>query len=312
MPDEFAFTFRGTLISLCRAARQRAPSARRLAGAGLYFLLGLGTGIGISASGQGPVPKPAQAEPLNVQPVRGSDTAADVPTLDPAPPRPLDAGQEPPPRDRENPSAREVAERALAVSAFVRGGGVYGAGVVIEPRYVLTCLHVVEPMKQIRVTTAGGVPQPARIVDRDGKLDLAVLELETPSSESARLASAFDVRMGDTVFAMGAPRRMTFSLGRGIVSFVGRTYDGQYYLQTDIATNSGSSGGPVLDELGRVIAVSSFILRDSHGLAFAMPIDHAYRRFEKYFEGSLDSGRFERWLAAQSTAGQPKLVSAGP
>lgn len=304
--DDLAFTLRGALMS----AQLRAPRALRVAVMGSCFLVGLATGLGLSAGTQENVASSSRVEPAYVQPVRGNEVVDDAPEFDPAP-RPNGAFEATPPPDG-NPSPRAVAERALAVSAFVRGSGVYGAGVVIHPSYVLTCLHVVQPMKQIKVTTAEGVPQPAHVVDQDPKLDLAVLRIDTPSTDFAPLASAFGVRMGDTVFAMGAPRRMTFSFGRGIVSFVGRAYDEQYYLQTDIATNSGSSGGPVLDELGRVIAISSFILRDSHGLAFALPIDQAYRRFQKYFKGSLDTQQFEHWLAERNASAPRKLVSVRP
>jgi serine protease Do len=171
-------------------------------------------------------------------------------------------------------------------------------------------------MTKIEVSLAEGPAQPAQIRDRDAELDLAVLELAQPGlkqgQHAAELASAMSVEMGDPVFAMGAPRKMTFSLARGIVSYVGRPYDQVYFLQTDIATNSGSSGGPVLDDRGRVIGISSFILRDSQGLAFALPIDYAYKRFTKFFANALDTTGFDSWLAQRTARrAQPKLVVSG-
>ena len=64
---------------------------------------------------------------------------------------------------------------------------------------------------------------------------------------------------------------MNFTVSRGMVSYVGRRIDGNYYLQSDLATNDGNSGGPVVNDRGEVIAVMTFILRDSQGLAFAVP-----------------------------------------
>jgi S1-C subfamily serine protease len=195
-------------------------------------------------------------------------------------------------------SGRAVAEAGLAVTAAIRGERSYGAGIVIGPRHVLTCLHVVQAMPSIELSVAEGASMPARLVAKDAELDLAVLELEAPQAVHARLASTTTARMGDRVFAMGAPKKMTFSLNGGIVSYVGRRYDGLFYLQTDIPTNPGNSGGPVLDEEGRVIAVASFILRETQGLAFAVPIDYAYQRFAQYFADSLDTRPFSSWLSA--------------
>lgn len=194
-------------------------------------------------------------------------------------------------------SPERVAQRALRITAFVRGSGYYGAGVVIDRAgYVLTCLHVVQDMKEIEVQFSDGGPEPARVVDRDEGLDLAVLKLPAQRLAQARLASIVGVHMADPVFAMGAPDEMRFSISRGIVSYPGRRMGDLLYLQTDLATNGGSSGGPVLDDRGRVVALSSFILRDTQGLAFALPIDYAYRRFRKYFGDTLDGREFAAWL----------------
>jgi S1-C subfamily serine protease len=193
----------------------------------------------------------------------------------------------------------------MAITASIRGNRVYGAGIVIGPRHVLTCLHVVEGMRSIQVSVAERPAEPARLVARDATLDLAVLELEQAQSQHALLASATSLQMGDRVFAMGAPKNMTFSFNSGIVSYVGRPYSELFYLQTDVPTNAGNSGGPVLDERGRVVGVSSFILRDTQGLAFALPIDYAYRRFAEFFAGGFNSQPFSAWLAARNAEGHP-------
>ena len=197
-------------------------------------------------------------------------------------------------------SPRQVARRALASTVFVKGGGMYGAGVAISSQHVLTCLHVVENLHQVEVSLEQGPTAQARVVERDERLDLAVLEVEPSMGlEPARLVSASTAHMGDVVYAMGAPRKMSFSFSAGMQSYVGRSYDGVHYLQADLTSNSGSSGGPWLDAHGRVIGVSSFILRDSQGLAFGLPVDYAYLRFTRYFADRLESDAFDRWLESR-------------
>lgn len=207
---------------------------------------------------------------------------------------------QPPPEQANLPvphSTRAVARAALKVAASIRGGGVYGSGIAISDHHVLTCLHVVDKMKAIQLSVADGPFRTARIVDQDRRLDLAILHVEQPNADFARISSASTMEMGDAVFAMGNPRKMSLSLASGIVSYAGRPYGNIYYLQTDVPMNGGSSGGPVLDESGGVVAVSSFILRNSQGLAFALPIDYAYARFRQYFTDRMSLSNFESWLS---------------
>lgn len=175
---------------------------------------------------------------------------------------------------------RELAEQARSFTVFVQAGDFYGSGIVASERgHIITCLHVVEDMPRVRVTLADGTQHEATVIDRDRKLDLALLQLATPAHAVMKQGDASAVRPGDDVFAMGAPRKMAFTLSRGMVSFANREVNGVSYLQLDLALNGGSSGGPILNELGEVVAISSFILRESQGLSFALPIERALSRF---------------------------------
>ena len=208
---------------------------------------------------------------------------------------------------QRDPSASEIARRALAWTVFLRGGSVYGAGVLLDDEgHVLTCDHVIDGLKQIDAYFDGNnTPIPLRIVKRDHAVDLALLKLESvpASAKKAPTASIADVAMGDEVFALGAPRKMTFSMSHGIVSYVGRAFDGTYYVQTDLAANDGSSGGPVMNHRGELIGVSSFIVRGSQGLTFAVPIDYAYARFAGELGAGSDAKRFKTWLATREARG---------
>jgi S1-C subfamily serine protease len=62
--------------------------------------------------------------------------------------------------------------------------------------------------------------------------------------------------VGESVFAIGAPleRDLQGTVMRGIVS-AHRVQDGYAIIQSDVNTNHGMSGGPLLDEQGRVVAL---------------------------------------------------------
>jgi len=226
------------------------------------------------------------------------------PEVTPATAAPIEAPHELP--------ARDVAERALASSVYLHGGSVYGAGVVLDRAgHVLTCDHVIDGVDQMDAYFDGDpTPIPVKVVARARDVDLALLELQggLPANR-APLASASvtNVAMGDTVYAMGAPRKMRFSLSHGIVSFVGRPFDGTYYIQTDLSANGGSSGGPLMNDRGELVGIQAFIFHASEGLTFAVPIDYAWDRFgDTLGRTAHDRRRFHAWLDAQSRAVPPK------
>ncbi len=203
---------------------------------------------------------------------------------------------------------RDIAAHALSSTVYLHGGTVYGAGVVLDDAgHVLTCDHVIDGLDHIDASFDGDpTPIAVKVVARATDVDLALLQLEggLPHRRApVTTASVAQVGMGDSVYAMGSPRKMRFSLSHGIVSYVGRQFDGTFYVQTDLSANGGSSGGPVMNERGEVIGVSSFIFHNSEGLTFAVPIDYAYDRFAAQLgRPARDGRRFHEWLDARSRA----------
>jgi S1-C subfamily serine protease len=199
------------------------------------------------------------------------------------------AGAAPPPWS-------EVATRAQHSTVGILAGDRYGAGILIDPSgLVLTNLHVIQGLDRISVLLFGGQSLPAKVLEQAADLDLALLQLklgadgalpEQELPEPAQLGSVHELQVGDDVLAVGSPRKMYFSVSRGMVSFLDRKLDKISYIQSDLPINAGNSGGPLVDRAGRVIGVVSFILRDSQGIAFALPIDYARERFAHRLEHS--------------------------
>jgi S1-C subfamily serine protease len=185
--------------------------------------------------------------------------------------------------NREVPAWSKVAARAQSWTVAVRADQSYGAGVAVEKAgFVLTNLHVVDGAKSISVTPFGAEAISAELLDSDRELDLALLRTTSPLSTAAMIGHSKSLGVGDEVMAVGSPRKMYFSVSRGMVSFPNRFLDGVEYIQTDLPINVGNSGGPLVDRDGNVIGIVSFILRDSQGISFALPIDRAVARFGEH------------------------------
>jgi S1-C subfamily serine protease len=206
----------------------------------------------------------------------------------------------------EPPTWSKVAARAQSWTVAVRADQSYGAGVAVEKAgFVLTNLHVVDGAKAITVTPFGAEATAAQLVDSDRELDLALLRLSAPLPNAAVLGRSSALGVGDEVMAVGSPRKMYFSVSRGMVSFPNRFLDGVEYIQTDLPINVGNSGGPLVDREGSVVGIVSFILRDSQGISFALPIDRAVARFGEHLSSGApvapaEAARLQRPAAAAS------------
>jgi serine protease Do len=86
--------------------------------------------------------------------------------------------------------------------------------------------------------------------------------------------------IGSRLYAIGTPwgEELAFSVTQGVVSGL-RDIDGPSYLQTDASLNKGNSGGPLLSEEGKVVAVVTrkIVGLGAEGLAFGVPITTAVR-----------------------------------
>ena len=83
--------------------------------------------------------------------------------------------------------------------------------------------------------------------------------------------SYFDLIVGEDVFAVGSPRGLELSITPGIISQLrGNLLQPPLLVQTSAAISPGSSGGGLFDAQGRLIGITSFFLRDSQGLNFAV------------------------------------------
>lgn len=153
-----------------------------------------------------------------------------------------------------------------------------GAGFVWRPGgLVVTAAHVVERDTTLRVRLADGRDLPARLLGADDLADVAVLKIDA-DPPAAPLAPAGTVRRGDPVAAIGDPLGFAATLTVGHVSHTARSWGDVSpwdVLQHDAALNPGSSGGPLVDRAGRVVAMNVAIAdgaRRNVGIGLALPI----------------------------------------
>jgi serine protease Do len=171
-------------------------------------------------------------------------------------------------------------DRAMAATLIIRSDDgdarlLGSAFRFLAPDLAVTNAHVVGRAASVLVSSPDGPTRRADVIGRDELRDVALLRL--PDRGPALTAGAAP-GLGHEVFAIGAPFGAEFSLSRGVVSALSRQIEANVpvrMLQHDAAVNPGSSGGPLVDEGGRVVGMNSQIadgFRNFVGIAYAIPV----------------------------------------
>lgn len=219
------------------------------------------------------------------------------------------------------------------MESFFRGivpGQVYreeipglGSGVIVsEDGVVLTNEHVVHDAEQIKVTLSDGRVFDGVLVGADANYDLAVVKIEGEDLPVAAVGNSDDLMVGEWVVAIGNPFGFLLNdnqptVTAGVVSAVHRdirpsdNVHGIFkdMIQTDASINPGNSGGPLVNSLGEVVGVNTFIFTQSGGslgIGFAIPIDTGLEVLQEI----LQFGRVRTpWLGIKVQAISPYLAA---
>ena len=175
----------------------------------------------------------------------------------------------------------QIIERTMlsivAIRADTPAGVSSGTGFVVDPSgIIVTNLHVIEGATRaaIKLHTGEQYTQ-IKVASFDEGRDLAVLRIPGFDLPPLSFGNSDDVKAGATVYAIGNPFGLEESVTKGIVSSVRVGDNGTKIIQTDSAVSPGNSGGPLIDEDGKVVGVVTFKIRGGENINFAVPINYA-------------------------------------
>lgn len=219
----------------------------------------------------------------------------------------IQAQRKQPSQDNPTPlTAKQIARRVLPGVVLVetpcgRGRVMFGSGFVIDKGLVATNKHVVECGDESFVTLIGQNNKhhiTAKYLDSTH--DLALLRVEGLGASALPLSDAQNLSVGDKVYAAGNPQGLEGTFSDGIISSL-RYSAGR--IQFTAAISPGSSGGPVVDEYGRVIGVTVSYLEGGQNLNFAVPTI-----FLKRLLADVRSGKVSDTLAVKSSPPAPAVI----
>ena len=172
-----------------------------------------------------------------------------------------------------------------------------GSGFVIEGGLVMTNAHVVSDSRSLLIHVLNDpTPHEAEVVPLGHDCDLALIRPKDPTALRGRAPLRFGglPRLGSSVDTLGYPTGgLHVSSTRGVVSrieeqvYVHSAVDGHLAVQTDAATNPGSSGGPVVQN-GRVVGVAFESNADLQSVGYFIPVEVISRFLRDVSDGHYD------------------------
>jgi hypothetical protein len=176
-------------------------------------------------------------------------------------------------------SAREIVDQSSsAVVRIEAGDSKVGTGFVIDPKGIIaTNLHVIQGEAEIKVRTKDGAQYPVMsIAGMDKDHDLALVRIYPKQAlRPVRLGDSNQVSAGDKIYAIGNPLGVfDYTITDGLISQVRPLAADLTLLQISAPISPGSSGGPLFNQFGEVIGVTTAIITQGQSINLAVPANY--------------------------------------
>jgi serine protease Do len=191
-----------------------------------------------------------------------------------------------------------------------------GSGVIIDGRgYILTNHHVVEKVQGIEVHLTDGTNLPARVIQSDKEMDLAILKVDAGRPlVPMTIGTSSDLMLGERVIAIGNAFGYESTISEGVVAQIKRNVtlaDDQVYrnlIQVTAAINPGNSGGPLINIDGELIGINVATRSGAQLIGFALPIDDVKRVTTEMMSTRRLALKWHGMVAGESSPGDVRRV----
>ena len=175
--------------------------------------------------------------------------------------------------------AQQNMPAVVTVNMLKKDGSTHTATgfVLTEDGLIATNRHVLQDTLYINLTFNNGTTSgEATPIGQSTQADLALLQIQAQHLPTVTLGSSAEVQPGQTITVIGNPRRLQNTVTSGIISQLRNQKDGSLWFQISAPISPSSSGSPVFDAHGRVIAIAFASLAGSanQNLNFAVPVQY--------------------------------------
>lgn len=169
-----------------------------------------------------------------------------------------------------------IIEDVIDSVVVVKAGDSFGSGVFVSPEYLITNYHVVKDSEDdLVIGTVDNKGFRADLIGYEPNVDIAVLQVKNGNFPFLEFENMDNVKIGESVIAVGSPLGLSFSVTQGIISSKQRTGPNKLniYLQTDAPINPGNSGGPLINLNKKIVAINTWKIANVEGLGFSIRAD---------------------------------------
>jgi len=161
----------------------------------------------------------------------------------------------------------------VVASNLEKGTTSAGSGVVVAPGRVITNCHIVAGATRIRVERDNAT-YAASVEYADTRRNLCQLEVKDLTAPPAILGASTELRIGQRVYAIGAPKGAELVLSEGMISSLRAGDDADTArIQTSASLASGSSGGGLFDSDGKLVAITTWRIARGDSGAYGLPAE---------------------------------------
>ena len=214
--------------------------------------------------------------------------------------------------------AKSSIPKTVLIQAVVNGdqSGAGSGAIISSDGYILTCSHVVEISKTLKITTPDGKVFDGTLLGRSKRQDYALVKIDAKGLPAFTMGDSSKVKPGDWVMALGHPggpyadKQPAFAAGRVLdldrklpVGMMSKYYN--HAIMTDVPIFAGDSGGPLIDMQGNLIGINGAIVMINE-LAFAIPMNQIAADLDRLKAGEVIEGEKP---SREAMAEMQKLIS---
>jgi hypothetical protein len=164
---------------------------------------------------------------------------------------------------------KTIAPAIYIVNATRANGDEFqGSAVAVSSNDLLTNCHVVIDSSAITLEQRKSMTK-ASLISANADADRCVLRSERSLETYVPIRRYDSLQVGEKVYSIGAPAGLELTISDGLLSGK-RTSSDRRLVQTTAPISPGSSGGGLFDEAGNLIGITTFRLRDTENLNFAI------------------------------------------
>lgn len=136
---------------------------------------------------------------------------------------------------------------------------IIGTGFFHESGYLVTNSHIVDIKGKVKIEYSDGTGSDAILVSNDITSDIALLHVEDAKVLAMSFGNTLQLNVTDEVYGVGYAYALEgeASVSKGILS-ARRTAGGIEFLQSDLALNTGNSGGPLVNAKGEFLGINTY------------------------------------------------------